>query len=220
MDSIYSRLEIPAETRSTAITEEQGECIYDFLKDKEITRTLETGLGYGCSAAYILSATKAPHMAIDPYQGAYKNIGIHNIEKLGLEGRFEWIELPSEVALPELLSRKIAVDFAFIDGGHLFDQIFIDWYYVSLLLSNNGHVMFHDAHLNATRAVRSFIRTNRKDFTEITSGNSAMCVFQKVGKDERKGEHYEPFSAAGIDARDWQRWLHGKKAGESGDAGA
>ena len=207
MDSIYTSLDFPAQTRKSAISKEQGEYIYQFLQGKTISRTLETGLGCGCSAAYILSATRAPHIAIDPYQEAYENIGIRNIEKLGLQGRLEWIKLSSDVALPQLLSSGVKVDFAFIDGGHLFDQIFVDWHYISRLLNRNGHVMFHDTFLMSTRALKSFIRTNRKDFREIPCDDLNISVFEKVGKDERKWDHFEPFSSGGIDASQWKRWV-------------
>jgi hypothetical protein len=78
-------------------------------------------LPYGCSAAHILSATNASHIAIDAYEG-YGNLGLINIVKLGLQGRFQLIKLPSHLALPQLLMSGTAVDFALIDGGHKFEE--------------------------------------------------------------------------------------------------
>src|SRR5262245_20520777 len=76
MPSIYAQLTIADDRRSTSITSEQGEFIVEFLRSQSVTMTLETGFAYGCSAAHILSATSAPHIAIDAYEEGYGNLGL------------------------------------------------------------------------------------------------------------------------------------------------
>jgi predicted O-methyltransferase YrrM len=195
MTDIYDQLQIPEENRKTSINREQGEYIFEFLRARSPVRTLETGFAYGCSTAYILSATSGLHIAIDPYQESYKNLGLLNVTRLGLQHRLEFIKLPSHVALPHCLSRGTAIDFAFIDGGHLFDEIFIDWFYIDRLLNMNGYVMFDDSWLQSTQAVASFIRNNRKDYREVTVPVANTYLFEKVGKDQREWSHFTHFSA-------------------------
>jgi predicted O-methyltransferase YrrM len=194
MQSLYNKLLIPEERRRTALQRDQAEFILEFLQHRPITQTLETGLGVGCSTAHIMTATTAPHIAIDPYQEGYDNLGLVNIAKLGLQSRFRHIKLPSHVALPRLLADGVAIDFALIDGGHKFDEIFIDWWYTGLLLNIGGHVMFDDGWLEATQMVTSFLRNNRKDFREISTPVPNLIVFEKVDRDRSEWSEFKPFS--------------------------
>ena len=115
MASLRDALTIPAGS-ATSIRSEQGEYIVELLSGLPITRTLETGFAYGVSAAYILSATRAPHIAVDPYEESYGNLGLANVARLGFQDPLEFVRLPSHVALPQLLARGVCVDFAFVDS--------------------------------------------------------------------------------------------------------
>jgi predicted O-methyltransferase YrrM len=194
MSNLYDRIVIPEDRRSTSIRREHGAFIFDFLKSRPITRTLETGFAYGCSTVHIMAATDAPHIAVDAYEEGYDNIGLANIARFGLAARFQFIRLPSHVALPQLLSSGIAIDFGFVDGGHKFDEIFLDWYYIDRLLNRGGHVMFDDGWLEATQMVASFIRKNRKDYREIRVPVDHVYLFEKIGSDKSDWRAFEPFA--------------------------
>ena len=85
---VYPKLHIPEEDRSTAITQEQGEFIYGFLREKQLQKTLEIGLGYGTSAAHIMAATEDVHYVIVPFQEVrFANRGFINLQQLGFEDR-------------------------------------------------------------------------------------------------------------------------------------
>jgi len=205
MPDIYEQLEIPEERRSTSIQKAEGEFIFDFIKSKQVSRTLETGFAFGCSACYILSASDAPHIAIDPYPEVYGDLGLQNLTRLGLQDRIELIKLPSHLALPQLLMKGTTIDFAFIDGGHLFDEIFIDWYYIDLLLNQNGHVLFHDRWLKATQTVASFILNNRDDFREVATPIPNFYLFEKIAHVPRDWERFGEFELPAPDAADRRR---------------
>ena len=193
MENIYEQLEIPEHDRHTSISKAKAEFIFDFLKDKPISKTLETGFAYGCSAAHIISATKKEHIAIDPYENGRCNLGLSNIKKLGLEKFLRFIELPSQIALPNLLQENFKIDFGFIDGGHKFDNIFIDWFFIDVLLNKNGYIMFDDMWLDSTKAAASFIGNNRKDYQEIKTPIENIYLIQKTGEDKRDWSHFEKF---------------------------
>jgi predicted O-methyltransferase YrrM len=191
---IYSQLEIPEHDRVTSIKKEEAEFLYEFIQSHTLTKTIEVGFAYGCSTAYIMQATGRPHVAIDPYFEAYGNgLGPKNIEKLGLQSRLIHIQEISHAALPRLLREKQSFDFAFIDGGHKFDEIFIDWYYLDLLLDKQGYIAFHDTWMRSTQMVNAFIRANRKDYREEPSPVENISMFQKIGADERKWDHFVEF---------------------------
>ena len=175
--ALYDRLNIPEHGRKTAIRRDQGEFLCEFLRGRTINRTLETGFAYGCSTAYIMSATSAPHIAT-----------------LGFQDRLQLIRQPSYLALPQLLAARTPIDFAFIDGGHRFEEIFIDWYYASMLLAQGGCVALDDTWLEATRMTASFVRTNRKELREIAVPVPNLVMFEKVGKDESDWTTFRRFS--------------------------
>jgi predicted O-methyltransferase YrrM len=194
LDDLYDKLRIPERGRKTAIRRDQGEYIFELLHARPVRRTLETGFAYGCSAAYILSATSAPHIAVDPYEAAYGNLGVENIARLGLQDRLQLIREPSHLALPRLVAGGVRIDFAFIDGGHKFEEIFLDWYYASLLLDVGGLLALDDTWLEATRMTASFVRTNRKEFREIPARAPNLFVFEKVGQDQSDWTEFKRFS--------------------------
>ena len=194
MASLYDQLFIPEERRKPSLQREQAEFIFDFLASRLVQQTLETGFAFGCSTAHIMKATNARHIAIDPRQEGYDNIGLSNIAKLGLQPRLRHIRLRSHVALPQLLSEDVCIDFALIDGCHKFDEIFIDWWYISLLLNKGGHVIFDDSWLGATQTVAAFVRSNRKNFREVTATAPSMFMFEKVDRDRSEWTDFQPFS--------------------------
>ena len=76
--TLCDRLKIPEAKRPRSIEPAEGEFIARFLGGRPVHATLQTGCAFGCSAAYILSATRAPHIAIDPYKHKYNSLGKAN----------------------------------------------------------------------------------------------------------------------------------------------
>jgi predicted O-methyltransferase YrrM len=195
MESLYEQLALPEERRKTSLQREQAEFIFDFLRSRPITSTLETGLAFGCSTVHIMKATTAPHIAIDPYQKGYHDVGLETVARFGLQDRFRHIALPSHAALPQLLADGVRIDFGLIDGGHKFDEMFVDWYYIGLLLNRGGHILFDDAWLEATQMVASFVRNNRPDFREVHPSAPNMILFEKIDDDHSEWTEFRTFSA-------------------------
>src|SRR6185369_15402196 len=112
LSTIYSNLILPR--RIVSISQIQGEFFYQFLKEKNITKTMEVGFCYGCSAAYIISSTMSPHYAIDPHQSeVWDNIGWNNLLRLKLDSFLHLENDFSYGALPKLLKEKHSFDFCF-----------------------------------------------------------------------------------------------------------
>lgn len=193
MTKIYHQLEIPNQDKSTSITEIEADYIYDFIKQRKIKKTLEVGFAFGCSAAHIISATKSKHYVIDPYQKSFSNIGIKNIEKLNLK---KYLLLENDLShnvLPKLLKNDVKIEFAFIDGGHKFDDIFIDFYYIDLLLEQNGFVVFHDSFMKSTQYVVHWIKNNKNNYKILNTPIKSLTLVQKNGKDTREWYHFNGF---------------------------
>ena len=187
-------IKIPTEDKSSPIKTSEADFIYNFVKDKKINRTLETGFAYAKSASHIIAASNCNHIACDPFQNNYQNLGLSNIEKLGMSDKLEFYNDFSHNVLPQLLKEKREkFEFIFIDGDHKFDGELIDFYYADLLLQEKGYILLHDTWMRSTSLLMKFIKTNRKDYKYISTGLRNLALYQKVGNDYRNGMFFREF---------------------------
>jgi hypothetical protein len=134
-------------------------------------RTLEVGLCYGGSCLVFTASHKdlgaspaQQHTAIDPFQREYwDDIGLLLTEKAGLADYLEFIPEKSCIALPELLKAGRTYDLVYIDGSHLFEDVFVDLYFVTRLLNPGGVVALDDSSDPHIAKVLKFVRTNLRD---------------------------------------------------------
>ncbi len=144
----------------------EGEVIYQCLKDIGASQTMEVGLAYGMSALHICEAIcdqqDARHIAIDPLQSSeWRNIGLLNLDRAALLPIVDFYGAPSDEVLPHLCKENTCVDFALIDGSHLFDDAFVDFYYVDKLMRPEGIVCMDDLWMPAIQKVARFFVRNR-----------------------------------------------------------
>jgi predicted O-methyltransferase YrrM len=190
----YAALEIPPRDQGTAVSRAEAESIYGLVARLKPRATLEVGMGYGASAAFIIAAARAPHYAMDPLQAEYQDLGLRNVAKLGLDGYLHFFPEYSHAALPRLCAEGVKVDFAFIDGGHRFDDIFIDFYYAELLLNEGGHILLHDAWMRSTQTVASWVRRNKRNFERVPLPMQNLILYRKRGPDDRAWNHFRGFA--------------------------
>ena len=193
LDEIDSILVIPQEDKATSIKTVEARFIYDFIRQKGLKTTLETGFAYAKSASHIIAATQSEHIAIDPFQAHYQNIGLKNIESLKFEKFLVFHNDYSHNVLPKLVAEKRQFEFIFIDGDHKFDGEFVDFYYADLLLKQGGYILMHDTWMRSTQLVVSFIKSNRKDYKYIKTSLRNIALFQKTGEDSRNGMFFKEF---------------------------
>lgn len=163
-------------TLSSSITVEEGETLQRLIREHRPRTTLEIGLAYGVSALFICEALAAvngeKHIAIDPLQQGWGDIGLLNLERAGFAPMIEFHSQPSHRALPALDAAGRRVDFAFIDGWHTFDYVMVDFFYVDRLLNVNGVVVLDDAwSYPAIRKLARYIATNRR-YAPIATGHA------------------------------------------------
>ena len=103
------------------------------------------------------------HVVIDPYQQAvWDNCGLVAAERADLSGYLDFRERSSSRELAKLSGEGFQVDLAYIDGSHLIEDVFVDFYFVSRLLSERGIVLFDDSSSAHVWKVLRFIETNLK----------------------------------------------------------
>lgn len=134
----------------------------------QIKHTLEVGLAFGGSALTILSSLHEinqeddySHTAIDPFQSTvWKGSALSAIQLANLNKNFFFIENYSFLSLPKLVEENKKYDLIYIDGSHLFENVFVDFYYSALLLNENGILIFDDCTNSHIKKVIQFIEKN------------------------------------------------------------
>ncbi len=150
----------------TSIKREEGEMLYRVVREVEPAATLEVGMAWGLSSLFICQALRnngsGTHVAIDPFQGNFDNGGIFNVTRAGLGELLTFHERPSQLVLAELMSKQKQFQVIFVDGSHLFDLAFVDFYFSDRLLPTGGLMIFDDLWMPAVRKVLRFVLANRQ----------------------------------------------------------
>ncbi len=167
-----------------------GEAFAELIAERNLTSSIEIGLAYGMSALFIAGAHKqrgnGSHVAVDPGQDNYHNIGKLNLERAGLDSITEVLEVPSYEALPALLSEGRRFDFAFIDGMHLFDFTLVDFFYIDLMLDVGGVVVFDDIGMKACRSAAMYAMKNRSYERVPVKTTAGVPIHVKAARVVRK----------------------------------
>lgn len=195
VEEILALVEIPTEYRCLSVSDTEAAFMHDLVQHNALGKTLEIGLACGVSAACIMSAHDGRHTVMDPNQSKeFGNIGLRNIEAIGCRDRLDFHEDYSRSVLPKLCDRcESQYDFAFVDGNHRFDDMFVDFYYVDHLLVDGGYVAFHDTWMRSTQMVASWVRRNRKNYRQLKTPERNLVIFQKRSNDERSWDHFREF---------------------------
>jgi predicted O-methyltransferase YrrM len=184
------------------------------VRDLGLTRTLETGMAYGLSTLAICAVhagrDEGSHIAIDPYQSSdWRSIGVLNLERAGLSERARVVEARSDEALPRLREEGVRIDFALIDGLHLFDATLVDFFHADRLLDVGGVVVFHDTWMPAVAQAVAYVLTNRA-YERVEAGDAAMVALRKRADDDRAWDFHREFSNRRTLAERVRRRLRGR----------
>lgn len=124
---------------------------------------LEIGLAYGVSALAIAEAlisrggNRGAHLIIDAFQDQFHDAGWKAIERAGLAQMCSLVRERSQLALPRLLDEGLLADAAFVDGSHIFHNVFIDFFYLREIVRPGGLVILDDCEWpSVATAVRYF----------------------------------------------------------------
>lgn len=187
-------LTIPADKAFVSIKPEEAAFLYRFVRERDLGRTLETGLGFGRSAVHLMAAHEGMHVAVDPFQADYEYGALANVAAAGFSGRFEFYEDDSQLVLPALAREGRTFDFIFIDGDHKFDGILVDFYFADRLLETGGYVFFHDTWMRSTQLAAAFIRRNKANYEAVPTPFRNFAAFKKTAaSDGRDGMHFREF---------------------------
>lgn len=131
------------------LPEQDCDAIRDAIAAERPGTVLEIGLAYGSSALAIGEALVATgghrHLILDPYQDSgFNDAGWSSIRAAGLDGIAVLLREPSQIAMPRLIGEGVVVDAAFVDGSHIFHNVFVDMVFLGSLVKPGGLVVLDD----------------------------------------------------------------------------
>lgn len=155
--------------RTASILTAEGESLSKWVVKEKAVNTIEVGLAYGLSALYIceglfLNKKRNPkHIVIDAWQtqkDKYASVGLDILAKAGLNKIIEFHGEKSQIVLPRFLIEKRQFDFAFVDGCHLSDYVFVDLFYLGQLVKGGSVIFIDDYDLPGIRKAATFFIKN------------------------------------------------------------
>jgi predicted O-methyltransferase YrrM len=199
LKDVERRTVIAEDDRVTAL--ETGKMLYllELGLIREPATVLEIGLGWGFSAAGIqrLGCVRR-HVIIEVDVGSPRaSQGERNVRSAASDQ--ESLELcwgDSHVVLPRLCAREERFDLVFIDGGHRYDDVFVDFHFARRLVAPGGNVVFDDTWLPSIRTVVSWVETNLSDqWQRLPAPQSlSLAAFEaRAEPDRRRWDHFAPF---------------------------
>lgn len=185
------------EARGALSTVNNLHTIHTLMRDIQPSHTLEVGMSFGGSALAFCASHKElghpqerQHIAIDPYEMSptcWDCAGVLAVERANLSGYLDFREGCSSLELPKLLESGQRFGLIYIDGSHLFEDVFIDAYFATRLLTDGGVVLLDDSFNKHVKKVLRFLRTNsvglqEKDLGEYRTDRLKHAVASLIGK--------------------------------------
>jgi predicted O-methyltransferase YrrM len=147
-----------------SIERARGEALRDLAIAEGAERTIEVGLALGMSALFLCQAVLrrgGRHVAVDPFQAeSWNGAGLRTLREAGVEEVVEVIEEESQLALPRLVAAGREFDFAFVDGDHRFEGVFLDLYFMTRLVRPGGLVVVDDMWMPSVRTAVAYVERN------------------------------------------------------------
>lgn len=134
---------------SVTLPEADCDAIRDLLVAERPATVVEIGLAYGSSALAIGEALAAVggtgHIILDPMQDTeFLDAGWEILRTAGVDDITTLIRERSQVALPRFVADGMSTDAAFVDGSHLFHNVFVDLYFLRTIVKPGGLVILDD----------------------------------------------------------------------------
>lgn len=181
----------------------------DALRDLLITEralvVIEIGLAYGGSALAIGEAlvseglSETRHLIIDAYQDLFEDAGWTEIVAAGLGSRCTLVRERSQLVLPRLVTEGVVADAAFVDGSHVFHNVFVDLFFLRELVRPGGLVVLDDCHWPSVATAVRYFELNTGWQPEPMAAPTRLRAFRLP--DPRVEPGFESFTSFGLDSR-------------------
>lgn len=165
---------------------------------------IEVGLAYGASALAIAEAlvtldeSDARHLIIDAYQDHFGGAGWDAIVAAGLADICTLLPRRSQLVLPRLVEEGVNADAAFVDGSHIFHNVFVDLVFLGELVHPGGLVVLDDCNWPSVATAVHYFETNAGWQREPTQAETRLSAYRLPDpRVERGFEDFRPFGFSG-----------------------
>jgi predicted O-methyltransferase YrrM len=150
---------------TVTLPERDCDAIRDLLIAERPGTVIEIGLAYGSSALAIgealISVGGDRHVILDPFQDSgFRDAGWEVIRSAQLDGVATLLRERSQIALPRLAAEGMSADAAFVDGSHVFHNVFVDLYYLHMIVRPGGLVVLDDYWWPGVATAARYFETN------------------------------------------------------------
>jgi predicted O-methyltransferase YrrM len=132
---------------------------------ERLENILEVGTGLGASVVAMAAALeelgKGSVVTLDPFQEKFGNIGISELQRLGLDPWSKFFPELAENFLYKMYSAHQVVDMVFLDGAHSIGMKMTHTFFASRCLRPGGIFAFHDVTLPCTAACVKYLWKER-----------------------------------------------------------
>jgi predicted O-methyltransferase YrrM len=169
---------------SISLPQQDADVLRDLLLAENARTVIEIGLAYGTSALAIGEALTsggsidAKHLIIDAYQHLFENVGRDAIALAGLDSLCTVDVERSQMALPRLVADGFAADAAFVDGSHIFHNVFVDLYYLRELVRPGGLIVLDDCQWPSVGTAVNYYLVNTGWTPELISQPTRLRAFR------------------------------------------
>lgn len=181
-----------------------GDVLRDLISAKDARVVIEIGLAYGGSALAIGEALvsdsteQKQHIVIDPHQDQFHDAGWQAILAAGLDEICFLIPERSQLALPRLVAEGIVADAAFVDGSHIFHNVFVDLFFLQEIVQPGGLVVLDDCQWASVATAARYFEVNAGWQDEPVPCPTRLRAFRlPVTRYERPFEAFVPFGLGG-----------------------
>ena len=175
----------------------------DLLLEERAHVVIEIGLAYGSSALGIAEALVAQHeedtkhVVIDAYQDRFHNAGWEALVAAGLGDRCTLVAERSQVALPRLLVEGLVADAAFVDGSHIFHNVFVDLYFLRDIVRSGGLIILDDCQWPSVATAARYFEVNTGWRDQPLAAPTRLRAFRLPDpRIEPAFESFKPFDIA------------------------
>jgi len=177
-----------------------GDVLRDLVLAEKAHTVIEIGLAYGGSALAIAEALvtngsgQRRHLIIDAYQNGFYGSGWSAIVEAGLTGLCSLVEERSQIVLPRLLSDRFLADVAFVDGSHIFHNVFVDLFYLRELVRPGGLLILDDCSYPSVATAVRYFQVNTGWAPEPIPAPTRLRAFRLPNpRTEPNFESFKPF---------------------------
>jgi predicted O-methyltransferase YrrM len=172
----------------------------DLLSAESVRVVIEIGLAFGSSALAIGEALASQqleggkHVIIDPYQSQFGNAGLKALAAAGLDTLSVVLPDRSQLALPRLVEQRFVADAAFVDGSHMFHNVFVDLYFLRELVRPGGLIALDDCQWPSVATAVRYFEVNTGWRSQPVTASSRLRAFRLPDPPrEAAFENFEPF---------------------------